>query len=166
MNSINLYDISKKVVDIAIKKKLTIATAESFTGGNISKCITDVSGSSDVLIIGFVTYMIKAKVNILGVSKDIIDKYGVVSKEVVNSMSRQCMNKSDADITVSSTGFAGPNDKENNGYCFLGISYKTKYGIKTIYKNFKFEGNRDEVRKQATYVVLKKVYELINGGLK
>lgn len=166
MKSKDLYEISKKVVDISQEKNITIATAESFTGGNIAKSITDVSGSSNVLVIGFVTYMIKAKIDVLGVNKETIDKYTVGSKEVVNEMSKQCMKKSSADVTISSTGFAGPNDNEKNGYCFLGISYKTKNGVKTIYKNFKFDGNRTDVREQATYVALKKVYELINGGLK
>lgn len=166
MKNSPLYDISKKVVEIAMKNNLTIATAESFTGGNISKSITDIAGSSNVLVMGFVTYMIKAKINILGVQEKTIDKYGVVSKEVVNEMSKQCMLRTSADITISSTGFAGPNDKEKNGYCFLGLRYKSKDGIKAIYKNFKFDGSRTDVREQATYVALKKVYELINGGLK
>lgn len=63
----NLYNLSKKVVDSAIERNLTISTAESFTGGYIAKSLTDIPGCSNVLVAGLVTYMIKAKEKFLGV---------------------------------------------------------------------------------------------------
>ena len=115
-------DIVKKLIE----QKLTIATAESITGGLVAKMITDVPGSSEILKESFVTYAIEAKINILGVDKKIIDKYGVVSKEVAEDMAKKLKELTSRDICISTTGNAGPTvcDDKPVGRVYVGIYFK------------------------------------------
>lgn len=98
----------EKVADILIKNKLTIATAESCTGGLLSSKLTDVSGSSAFVHLNFVTYSNNAKNKILGVKNITLEKYGAVSKECSEEMASGLYNVTGADICVSTTGIAGP----------------------------------------------------------
>ena len=98
----------KKIAKILIKKSLKIATAESCTGGLISSRLTDISGSSSYIIQNFVTYANEAKINLLGVNPDTINKYGVVSEEVALEMSKGLLKKYNCDIALATTGIAGP----------------------------------------------------------
>ncbi|MEN9990694.1 MAG: hypothetical protein RLZZ224_396 [Verrucomicrobiota bacterium] len=88
--------------------KKTLATAESCTGGLIASRLTDVAGSSDVFVQGFVTYANRAKVEQLGVKAEDLEKYGAVSEEVARQMAEGALRVSGADIAVSITGIAGP----------------------------------------------------------
>ena len=80
--------LSKKIVGILIKKKLTISTAESCTGGMLSSTITSVAGSSKVFKVGLITYSNQSKIKLLRVLKNTIKKYGAVSKQVCLEMLR------------------------------------------------------------------------------
>ena len=91
-----------------LKNGLTVATAESCTGGLIAKRLTDIAGSSAALVGGFVTYQTHTKTALLGVPADLIDKYGVVSAEVAQAMAEGAREKLDADIAIATTGYAGP----------------------------------------------------------
>ena len=104
-----MKNLTNKVVQKLIKKKLKISFAESCTGGLLSSSITSISGSSKIFNLGLVTYSNKAKINILKVPKKIIDKYGAVSKECCLSMVKNLSKISKANISVSITGIAGPN---------------------------------------------------------
>ncbi len=86
----------------------SLAVAESCTGGLVASRLTDVPGSSLYFLEGFVVYSNKAKHDILGVQKELIEKFGAVSEEVARAMATGCLEKSGADITVSTTGIAGP----------------------------------------------------------
>lgn len=87
---------------------LTIATAESCTGGLISGLLTEIAGSSDVVERGFVTYSNDAKTEMLGVHPDLIAAHGAVSAEVAKAMAEGALVHSSADIAVAVTGVAGP----------------------------------------------------------
>ena len=100
--------LSQKIVNLLIKKKLTISVAESCTGGLFSKAITSVSGSSKVFTLGLVTYSNKSKTKVLKVPKNIIKKYGSVSKQVCLAMVKNLNKISKTNIAVSITGIAGP----------------------------------------------------------
>ncbi len=84
------------------------ATAESCTGGLIAACLTAIAGSSDVVDRGFVTYSNAAKVAMLGVQPAVIDAEGAVSEAVARAMAAGALARSEADVTVSVTGVAGP----------------------------------------------------------
>lgn len=91
---------------------LTIATAESCTGGMVAAALTDVAGSSDVFERGFVTYSNAAKVEMLGVATETLARHGAVSEEVAREMADGALTRSEADIAVSITGIAGPGGSE------------------------------------------------------
>lgn len=161
----NLYKLSKKVVDSAIERNLTISTAESFTGGYIAKSLTDIPGCSNVLVAGLVTYMIKAKEKFLGVKDETINTYTVVSKEVVCEMALGALNTTGSDVTIATTGYAGPGDAPETGKFFIGIAFREGGVIRTIYKEFYIDNTREFIRETATKIALEKVYKIINGGL-
>jgi len=90
------------------QKNIMVATAESCTGGLIAGTLTEVSGSSDMLDRGFVTYSNEAKTDLLGVSPDMLDRYGAVSSEVAAAMAEGALSRANADLTIAVTGIAGP----------------------------------------------------------
>ena len=98
--------------DLLISKNLTISTAESCTGGELSHLITSVSGSSNYFLCGICTYQTQKKSEILGVSEDLIKEKTVVSEEVAQAMSLGCQKLFKTDIALSTTGVAGPNSDE------------------------------------------------------
>ena len=113
--------------DLLISKNLTISTAESCTGGELSHLITSVSGSSNYFLGGICTYQTQKKTEILGVSEDLIKEKTVVSAEVAQAMSLGCQQLFKTDIALSTTGVAGPNSDEFNseiGTVFYSIRVK------------------------------------------
>ena len=126
--------LSKKIVDFLIKKKLTISTAESCTGGLLSSAITSVTGSSKVFKLGLITYSNQSKIKVLKVLKNIIRKYGAVSEQVCFAMVKNLSKISKTNISLSITGIAGP-----------GGGTKIK-PVGLVYVGIK-KGNRIEVKK-------------------
>ncbi len=136
----------KDIVKKLIKQKLTIATAESITGGLVAKMITDVPGSSEILKESFVVYSNEAKIKILGVDKDIIDKYGVVSKEVAEDMAKKLKEFTNRDICISTTGNAGPTvcDDKPVGRVYVGIYFKDDLKVYEL----NLSGEREDIRQK------------------
>ena len=89
-------------------RKLTLATAESCTGGLLAAALTEIPGSSDVIDRGFVTYSNQAKRQMLGVPARTLEKYGAVSRETAVAMAKGAIAHSPADIVAAITGIAGP----------------------------------------------------------
>ena len=108
----NGNSIEEILHDLLISKNLTISTAESCTGGELSHLITSVSGSSNYFLGGICTYQTQKKSEILGVSEDLIKEKTVVSEEVAQAMSLGCRKLFKTDIALSTTGVAGPNSDE------------------------------------------------------
>jgi nicotinamide-nucleotide amidase len=98
----------KLLLDICTKKQLTLATAESCTGGLVAAAISEIPGSSSVLDRGFVTYSNEAKQQMLGVTPATIDVYGAVSRECAEEMAKGALAHASVDLAVSITGIAGP----------------------------------------------------------
>ena len=96
------------LLDLCKAKKLTIATAESCTGGLVASTLSEISGSSLVLDRGFITYSNEAKQQMLGVTPATIDVYGAVSKECAEEMAKGALAHAQVDLAVSITGIAGP----------------------------------------------------------
>ena len=102
-------DTMEGVVSNLLKeKKYTLSTAESCTGGNISKMITSISGSSSFFNGSVVTYTNKSKSQLLDVNSQVIEKYGAVSQQVVEQMAKNVRLKFDSDFGISTSGIAGP----------------------------------------------------------
>ena len=128
-----MISLARKVVEILIRKKLTISFAESCTGGMISGAITSVSGSSRVFSLGLVVYSDKSKINLLKIPENIIQKYGAVSEKVSLIMTRNISKFSKSNISLSVTGIAGPGGgtkKKPVGLVYLGIKKGNKIKIK------------------------------------
>lgn len=100
--------------DVLIAKNLTLSTAESCTGGELSHLITSASGSSAYFLGGICTYQTEKKTELLGVSKEVISQYSVVSEDVAKAMSLGCQKMFKTDIALSTTGVAGPNSDAFN----------------------------------------------------
>jgi nicotinamide-nucleotide amidase len=94
-------------------KGLTVATAESCTGGMVGAALTDVAGSSDVYERGVITYSNAAKMALLGVRAETLDAFGAVSQEVAHEMAAGLLASAPVDIAVSVTGIAGPGGSEH-----------------------------------------------------
>lgn len=130
------------------KKKLTLAAAESCTGGLLTALLTEIPGSSDVLERGFVTYSNASKVELLGVDAALIKAHGAVSREVAESMARGAITHSRADVAVSITGVAGPGKSEKKPAGLVYIALATRAYPDVISFELKLKGGRAAVRRQ------------------
>lgn len=125
----DLAPLAIKVLDALISRGKMIATAESCTGGLISGTLTEIAGSSAAVDRGFVTYSNEAKAELLGVPPGLISKVGAVSKEVAIAMAEGALARSNADISVSVTGIAGPgggSDEKPVGTVHIAVAEKHK----------------------------------------
>lgn len=104
----DLIELAARVVAANRESGRTVALAESCTGGLVAAALTEIAGSSAVLDRGFVTYSNESKMQLLGVSEDVIDTFGAVSIAVAWSMAQGALKKSGADVAVAITGVAGP----------------------------------------------------------
>lgn len=104
----DLEHLSLRVGQALLERKLTLACAESCTGGWVAEVVTAIGGSSQWFERGFVTYSNEAKNELLGVPADLIARHGAVSAEVVRTMAEGALARSRADIAVAVTGIAGP----------------------------------------------------------
>ena len=139
------------------RKKLKISFAESCTGGMLASEITSISGASKVFSLGIVTYSNEAKINILGVNKKIIQKYGAVSPECCEAMVKNLSKISKADVNVSITGIAGPKGGTKTkpvGLVYIGVKKSNKLIItKNIFKQKKRNDIQKATVKRALYLV-------------
>ena len=138
----DIRQIAEEVVKNAAARTMTISFAESCTGGMIGAAVTTVSGASNIFLGSAVTYCNEAKHKILGVSSEILEKYGAVSSECALAMASGARKIYVSDLAVSVTGVAGPEGgtKENPvGTVWFGCSESTKdYSFVC-----KFAGNRE-----------------------
>ena len=105
---VDVDSLEETVVHLLAKKCLTVATAESCTGGLLAKRITDIPGSSSVFHMGAVTYSNDVKMQLLGVPEDVLARYGAVSPQVAKFMAQGIRRRSGADFGIGITGLAGP----------------------------------------------------------
>jgi PncC family amidohydrolase len=142
----------------ALKGK-KLATAESCTGGGIGAAITAVPGASRVYVGGVVSYTNAVKQKVLGVEQAVLDKYGPVSAPVAGAMASGVRELMEADVAVSVTGLAGPGgDEFGNPVGTVCIGYADKR--QRLAKQYRFYGDRDEIREQAVRAALELVLEV------
>ena len=155
-----LQDLAIKIGQLLTVSKKSVSTAESCTGGWVGKEFTGIPGSSKWYGFGFITYSNKAKLKILGVSKDSLLKEGAVSERVVKEMAEGALRNTGSDFTISISGIAGPSggteDKPVGTVCF-GIGSKDKLICFTKL----FEGDRDKVREQSVAFALKELLKCL-----
>lgn len=138
--------------ELLVKKSLTIATAESCTGGMLANEITDIAGSSRYMLGGVVAYSNDVKKNMLGVRQDSLDQYGAVSKEVALQMAKGVAEKLGSDIGVSTTGIAGPGggtEEKPVGLVWMGFWFKGEhFALRSVFTNDRL------INKQRTVMVV------------
>ena len=158
-------DLETVVVRELTGKKLTLATAESCTGGLIANRLTDVPGSSAVLTHGFVTYANEAKVSVLGVLEDSLLSVGAVSEEVCQQMAEGALRVSGADLAVAATGIAGPSggsEEKPVGTVFIGLAQK---GEKTVVLYLSNRRARKSFKQQVSQVALDLIRKRVQHGI-
>lgn len=154
-------NIEEKLVKKLIEKKLTISFGESITGGMLASTIINVSGSSNVIKESYVTYSNEVKEKVLGVKKETIDKYTVVSSEVVKEMALGLYKLTSSNICASVSGYA-ETEAINQGYAWYAILINdSKHNNYMFTNEVKVNGSRNEVRKKVTLEVLNSIYRLI-----
>ncbi|MCL4542363.1 MAG: nicotinamide-nucleotide amidohydrolase family protein [Deltaproteobacteria bacterium] len=144
------------------EKGVTIALAESLTGGYISNKLTDLPGSSGYFIYGGVVYSNYSKTGILGIDSGIIEKDGAVSESCAMEMANQVRKKALSDIGLAVTGFAGPKTPHDNypvGTVFIALSSAK---IKEVRK-YLFTGSRSDIKAYTSKMALFWIYRLLNG---
>jgi len=141
--------VAAQIIEMAVKRGLLVATAESCTGGMISAALTDVPGASAVLDRGFVTYTNAAKIEMLGVNAATLEAYGAVSEQVAAEMAIGALGHSDAHRSIAVTGIAGPggSDFKPEGRVCFGVA--SGEGVQTETIDFGALG-RASVRRAAT----------------
>jgi len=141
---------------------MTVAVAESCTGGLVASRLTDVPGSSLYFLQGFVVYSNQAKQKTLGVNKDLIESFGAVSDEVARAMAKRCLEISGADIAVSTTGIAGPSGgspEKPVGMVCLAIA--TKLSGTVLSKTLFMHGDRESNKFRFSEAALRELWEYL-----
>lgn len=153
--------ILKKIANLLKQKHLTVATAESCTGGLIAHSLTNISGSSNYFDRGIVSYSNNAKIELLGASEEILKKYGAVSEQVAIVMAEGVRIKSNVDIGISTTGIAGPTGgtKEKPvGLVYIAVSTTRNVAV----KKFQFTGNRIQNKESTCNAALQMLLDTLN----
>jgi nicotinamide-nucleotide amidase len=149
-----LQELSQQVGLALTRHDLTLATAESCTGGWVAEVVTQTPGSSGWFDRGFITYSNDAKVEMLGVDPEVIAKYGAVSQETAAEMAAGALVNSNAMISLAVSGVAGPSggspDKPVGTVCFAWC----KLGDEPQTERHHYAGDRESVRHQAVVCAL------------
>ena len=155
-------DLSQRLGEGCLRAHLTLATAESCTGGGVGEAITRTAGSSAWFDRGFVTYSNDAKVDLLGVKQETLGSHGAVSEAVAREMALGALHQSVADIAVAVTGVAGPGG--GTAAKPVGLVWFAWTSLNGVVRT-KFEvfgGDRAAIREQAVLEALKGLVALVS----
>lgn len=153
-----------ELANYLIEHHISISSVESFTVGGFANAIGSISGISAVYRGSLVSYQTRIKRDVLKVDCQLIDSYGVVSKEVAYAMAKNGQKMFDSDICISFTGNSGPTAMENKpvGLIYIGVAYK-----EDIYTfEYLLEGHRDEIKNQAILIGTHKLLEILKKNAK
>ena len=150
----------KKIISKFIKENVTVATAESCTGGLLSYSFIKNRGVSKIFKTGIICYSNKSKIKFLQISKSLIKNHGAVSSQVAKKMSENLFKQTNCNLCISVTGVAGPSggsDKKPVGLVYIGIKYKKE---NIVFKKY-FKGSRIQIQKKIIVFIFKKINSLI-----
>ncbi|MFW5964508.1 MAG: CinA family protein [Natronomonas sp.] len=146
--------IEKRIGEILRERGEYVATAESCTGGLIGSLLTDVPGSSDYFDRSVVTYTYDAKLEEVGVPREILDSEGAVSEPVAEQMARGVRDSAGVTWGVATTGIAGPTggtDEKPVGTVYIGVAHAGEWGTGTSWcsvERYVFDGTRTEIKRK------------------
>ena len=149
--------VEKTLVELLLKNNMTISFAESCTGGMLASTLINVSGSSNVINESYVTYSEEAKMRILGVSKETLNKYTVYSSEVAEEMAEGLKKVTHANVCASVTGKA----EDESGICKC--DYCIIVNDSKVLENVSFQGSRNQVRTMQTKHIMNRIIEILSG---
>lgn len=152
--------LEKAVVDLLMANKLTACTVESCTGGMLSARLINVPGVSEVFKSGYVTYSNKSKRKLLGIKKNILVKYGAVSEQIAREMAKTAATLARTDVSVSTTGIAGPDGgtpEKPVGLVYIGCNVCGRVTVKECH----FHGTREKIRESTVSAALSLMRECI-----
>lgn len=153
-------DLKEIIGELLKKNNLSVAVAESFTGGLISDWITDVPGSSDYFLGSIICYHNQSKIRDIGVSEKTINEFGAVSEQTALEMAAGIKKLFGSDCAIASTGIAGPGGATETkpvGLCFISAIYKQK----TFVKEFNFGQNRRINKERGSMAALESLRRLL-----
>lgn len=152
--------LEKAVVDLLMANKLTACTVESCTGGMLSARLINVPGVSEVFKSGYVTYSNKSKRKLLGIKKNILVKHGAVSEQIAREMAKTAATLARTDVSVSTTGIAGPDGgtpEKPVGLVYIGCNVCGRVTVKECH----FHGSREKIRESTVSAALSLMRECI-----
>ena len=150
-----------EVTDELKKHQVTIATAESCTGGLLAHTLTNVSGSSEYFDCGVISYSNTAKIQLLGIPEQLLKKHGAVSKEVAVAMAEAIRQRAQVNYGLATTGIAGPTGGTKDkpvGLVYIAISTKTT----VVVKQFLFSGDRLANKESSCTAALELLLEILS----
>ncbi|MDK2798416.1 MAG: nicotinamide-nucleotide amidase [Clostridiales bacterium] len=156
----SLEEVTAKLL---MEKEITLATAESCTGGLLAEKITRIPGISKSFITGVVTYSNASKIQLLGVSIDTLNQYGAVSAQTALEMAKGIRERSNTDIGISVTGIAGPgggSEEKPVGLVYIGMATRQK----CWYSELRLIGNREKIRNITTLNALDMIRRYLLSG--
>lgn len=157
-----LYEEAESLLRQLRARQLTLATAESCTGGLIAALLTEIPGSSEVFTHGFVPYANEAKASMLGIPDPLIKVHGAVSEKVAIALAEDAQRVSGADVAVATTGIAGPGGATKDKPVGLVHIACARKGFKTLHSRAQFSGDRASVRLQAVGAALEMIQRQLN----
>ena len=153
--------LSRSLLDLCRMRKLTVATAESCTGGLVAGALTDIPGSSDVIDRGFVTYSNDAKHSMLSVSLETLRQHGAVSRATARAMADGVLAHAPVDLAVAVTGIAGPGGGSlEKPVGLVHFAAAARSGGQSFREERYGEIGRAEVRRRSVHVALAMLEEL------
>ncbi len=156
----NDVTLERAVVDLLMANKLTACTVESCTGGMLSARLINVPGVSEVFKSGYVTYSNKSKRRLLGIKKNILLKHGAVSEQIAREMAKTSAALARTDVSVSTTGIAGPDGgtaEKPVGLVYIGCNVCGRITVKEC----RFHGSREKIRESTVAAALSLMRECI-----
>lgn len=158
-----MLELARRVGQVLERRGLSMATAESCTGGWVAQEVTAIAGSSAWFDSGYVCYSYEAKQRMLGVDAQVLEQFGAVSESVVRQMAEGALARSGVDITVAISGIAGPGgatDTKPVGTVWFAWAVR---GQPTVTCLSFFNGDRENVRKQAVVQALEGILAYMPG---
>ena len=151
----------EKIIKLLKNKQKTLSIAESCTGGLMAVRLTDVPGSSAVLMLGVVTYSNEAKVKVLGIPENLIKKKGAVCDDVAMAMAANVRKIHNTDFGIGITGIAGPGGATKTkpvGLVYIAVATK----IENLCLQYEFTGTRTQIRQKASTEAMKLLLEFLD----
>jgi nicotinamide-nucleotide amidase len=158
-----LVELARRLFDVCVDRGLTVATAESCTGGLVAHAITEIAGSSAYYLGGFVTYADDIKRDQLGVGAELLAAHGAVSAQVARAMAEGARTRLGTDLAVAITGIAGPgggSDEKPVGLTYVAVADSTGGDV----RRHLWAGDRSENKRDSAVAALELLLDRLGQG--